>query len=191
MTTEGYGVKYPSIDRTNYQVCKVKNGDGILDIGWTEGRLTDGRPYRAELWAQDQVTVLTVFFSALGLEDFDTAALSSLIETHGVVSFGSLIAPISVSLFQDGKENTFWSVNIAVGDEESTFIKSSATIYSYVQSSSSSPKQPHLFFSEHRIIIVLNISHKLKPELGISLGHNICDAVKHRFRTTCAYHRNG
>ena len=144
MTTESSGVKYPSIDRTNYQVCKVKNGDGILDIGWTEGILSDGRPYRAELWAQDQITVLTVFFSVLGLEDFDTAALSRLIETHGIVSFGSLSAPISASLFQDEKENMFWSVNIAVGDEESTFIKSSATIHSYLQSPSSSPKQPHL-----------------------------------------------
>ncbi len=146
MTTEGSGVKYPSIDRTNYQVCKVKNGDGILDIGWTEGLLSDGRPYRAELWAQDQITVLTVFFSVLGLEDFDTAALSSLIETHGVVLFGSLIAPVSASLFQDDKENMFWSVNIAVGDEESTFIRSSATIYSYMHSPPSFPKQPHLFF---------------------------------------------
>jgi len=134
MMTESSGVEYPSIDRTNYQVCKVKNGDGILDIGWTEGRLSDGRPYRAELWAQDQITVLTVFFSVLGLEDFDTAALSGLIETNGVVSFGSLSAPVSASLFQDEKENTFWSVNIAVGDEESTFIKRSATIYPYKQS---------------------------------------------------------
>ncbi len=108
MMTESSGVEYPSIDRTNYQVCKVKNGDGILDIGWTEGRLSDGRPYRAELWAQDQITVLTVFFSVLGLEDFDTAALSGLIETNGVVSFGSLSAPVSASLFQDEKENTFW-----------------------------------------------------------------------------------
>ena len=144
MTTQSSGIEYPSIDRTNYEVCKVKNGDGILDIGWTEGILSDGRPYRAELWAQDQITVLTVFFSVLGLEDFDAAALSGLIETHGVVSFGRLSAPISASLFQDEKENMFWSVNIAVGDEESTFIKGSATIYSYMQSPSSAPKHPHL-----------------------------------------------
>lgn len=146
MTTQSSGIEYPSIDRTNYEVCKVKNGDGILDIGWTEGRLSDGRPYRAELWAQDQITVLTVFFSVWGLEDSDTAALSSLIETHGIVSFGSLSAPVSASLFQDIKENMFWSVNVAVGDEEGTFIESSATIYPYMQSPSNSSKQPHLFF---------------------------------------------
>jgi hypothetical protein len=51
---------YQLIDRSHYHVDRKKNDSGILDIGWAEGMLTEGRLYRMELWAQDQVTVLTV-----------------------------------------------------------------------------------------------------------------------------------
>ena len=59
MTVQMESAKYPPIDRSDYRVDRTKDDFGILDIGWAEGLLAGGRPYRMELWAQDQVTVLT------------------------------------------------------------------------------------------------------------------------------------
>ena len=59
----------PVPDRGNQRLNFAKApGDDTLDIGWAKGTLSDGRPYRAECWCQDQVTMLTIFFSTLGLQ---------------------------------------------------------------------------------------------------------------------------
>jgi hypothetical protein len=41
-----------------------------LDLGWSEGFLSDSRPYRVECWAENQVTMLTIFFSTGGMENY-------------------------------------------------------------------------------------------------------------------------
>ena len=53
---------YPKSNRSNQTQNYVKSEENtVLDIGWNEGILSDGRPYRAECWAEDQVTMLTFF----------------------------------------------------------------------------------------------------------------------------------
>jgi hypothetical protein len=42
----------------------MKDEDGVIDIGWCEGILLDGRAFRAEMWAQDQISMLRHCFSA-------------------------------------------------------------------------------------------------------------------------------
>jgi hypothetical protein len=60
---------YAKPDRSKQPYNHRKTADNeTLDIGWYEGVLADGRPYRAECWAQDQVTCLTFFFSTQGIE---------------------------------------------------------------------------------------------------------------------------
>jgi hypothetical protein len=42
----------PKPDRSNSPPNLVKTDENPnLDLGWNEGFLTDGRPYRAEYWA--------------------------------------------------------------------------------------------------------------------------------------------
>lgn len=55
----------------------VKDEDGVLDIGRCD-RVMDGRPLRAEMWAQDGVSALTIFFSTVGLDQADEAAAVQL-----------------------------------------------------------------------------------------------------------------
>jgi hypothetical protein len=35
---------------------------------------TDGRPFRAEIWAQEGVSMITVFLSSLGIDTHDELA---------------------------------------------------------------------------------------------------------------------
>ena len=57
--------RFPYPDRSQQRVRLERDADGVMDIGWCEGLLSDGRPFRVEMWAQDQVSCLTIFFSAL------------------------------------------------------------------------------------------------------------------------------
>ena len=60
--------KFPIPDRTKQPVRSTRDEDGVIDIGWCEGVLSDGRAFRAEMWAQDQISMLTLFFSTAGFE---------------------------------------------------------------------------------------------------------------------------
>ena len=45
--------KYPRPDRSAFKPNFHKSQDNpALDIGWAEGTLRDGRPLRAECWAE-------------------------------------------------------------------------------------------------------------------------------------------
>ncbi|HEY0302889.1 MAG TPA: hypothetical protein VGC36_16195 [Rhizomicrobium sp.] len=71
--------RFPAPDRAGLHVAG-RTGEGERDLGWCEGVLFDGRPFRAEMWAQDGISLLTFFFSTLGLEDLSEAALFALVE---------------------------------------------------------------------------------------------------------------
>lgn len=71
---------HPKPDRSNYAPNRVKTPDNDqIDIGWNEGFLSDGRPYRLECWAQDQFTCVTVFMSTEGLETYANEQLVEML----------------------------------------------------------------------------------------------------------------
>ena len=73
-------------DRSSYIPNRAKTEDNDqLDIGWNEGVLSDGRPYRIELWAQDQITSATIFLSTEGLETYSNAQFAELLERERVI----------------------------------------------------------------------------------------------------------
>ncbi len=65
---------------------KTKDDDD-LDIGWADGVFSDGRPYRAESWAADQITLLTFFFSTSQIETYTNAQFIKLLEDEGLIEF--------------------------------------------------------------------------------------------------------
>jgi hypothetical protein len=65
---------YPKPDRSDQKPSLVKTPENdVIDIGWNEGVLSDGRPLPRRVLAQEQVTSLTSFFSTHGLEDITNA----------------------------------------------------------------------------------------------------------------------
>ncbi len=122
-------LRFPVPDRSAQTICTVKGEDGPIDLGWCEGALSDGRPFRAELWAQDQITVLTFFFSVLGLETLRPDTLYALMEKEGLVRLADGFGPsYQVSRWTDPSGAAFWSVNVTVGTDEETRLADSVAV---------------------------------------------------------------
>jgi hypothetical protein len=106
--------------------------DEPLDIGWAEGVLSDGRPYRIECWADDGVTMVTYFVSSKGIEEADDDELTQLLEREGILAFAPGPKHVSASRLRDPSGNDMWSINIVVGDDEDTFVSSTPPLQQYV-----------------------------------------------------------
>jgi len=127
--------RYPIPDRSKQTPLLAKDEDGVIDIGWCDGVLADGRPFRAEMWSQDGLSMLTVFFSTIGLADLDQAQIKTLIVAEGLVRFKP-DAPErceSRTVSDDG-DNAMWSVNVVVGDEDATHLSDAVPIFPYSRS---------------------------------------------------------
>ena len=123
---------FASPDRSKQIVHSTKDEDGVIDIGWCDGVLSDGRAYRAEMWAQDQMSMLTIFFSTKGMEEFDAEQIRRLIQLEGLVSFVENGEDHCTALkFTDDAGNEVWSVNVILGDDEKTFLTKSIPIFPY------------------------------------------------------------
>lgn len=85
--------------------------------------MKDGRPYLIEVWAQDQVTSLTCFFSTEGLPELTSDGACELLEREGLVVWNARRSA-GLRRFIDASGNELWSVNIVVGDTEDTFVNS-------------------------------------------------------------------
>ena len=153
--------KFPIPDRTREPIRSTKDEDGVLDIGWCEGILSDGRAFRGEMWAQEQVSSLTFFFSTIGLENLEQDAMKHFVEKEGLVTFKKSDPNYCEAvLFQDNGGNQVWSVNIVVGDDDETFINGSITFFPY-----SKVGGPNTFFNPVPIKAAYqNSAHSWKDE---------------------------
>lgn len=123
--------KFPIPDRSRQQVRRTKGEDGVIDVGWCDGALSDGRAFRAEMWAQDQVSMLTFFFSVVGLENLSNDEMTALVVREGLVAFREGPRYCGVRAYPDDAGNVLWSVNIVVGDEDHTYLSDSVPIFGY------------------------------------------------------------
>jgi len=124
---------YPKPDRTRFTPNRVKtDADDTLDIGWAEGVMRDGRPWRAEAWCQDQVTFLTFFFSSLGIEKATNDDLTTLLEVEGLVRFVGEEKYVEGRLTRDDAAHDIWKVVVVVGDDE-LYVSSSPALRPYPQ----------------------------------------------------------
>jgi len=72
---------FPIPDRSKQPARRVKDEEGVIDVGWCEGVLSDGRAFRAEMWAQDQISLLTFFFSVADFPDLKDTEMKRFVET--------------------------------------------------------------------------------------------------------------
>ena len=103
-----------------------------LDIGWNDGVLSDGRPYRAESWAADQISLLTFFFSTSQIETYTDAQFIKLLEDEGLIEFSSDKRYVAGEIVEDASGNQMWSVNVVIADENNEFTKDSISLKPYV-----------------------------------------------------------
>lgn len=114
---------YPKPDRSDQTPHPAKTPDDeSIDLGFCEGVLSDGRPYRAEVWAESQITMLTFFFSSIGLEHASDEVLTQLLVDEGLVEFLSDHRYVSGLKMRDAAGCEMWSVNVVVGDEDELYV---------------------------------------------------------------------
>lgn len=124
---------HPKPDRSNYTPNHIKTPENDqIDIGWNEGFMSDGRPYRIECWAQDQITCVTVFMSTEGLETYSKAQFVELLEREHIVWWkpDAMKSAYAVPL-TDASGNSIWSVNVVIGVGNEAPVADSVGIYSY------------------------------------------------------------
>ncbi len=119
----------PMVDHAE-EVFPKRSEYGEHNVGWSAGAYDETRPFFAECWAEDGVTVLTVFISAIGMEDASAEELIGRLEEIGWLTCPEGSTPCELLRYRDRLGNEFYSLNVCVGDEEKTYIEGAA-IYGY------------------------------------------------------------
>ena len=90
-----------------------------VNIGWDCGFIGN-RPYFLECWATTGITMLTIFLSTTGIEDYSITDLEKLLieEAKIYTKKEGYTSPDFVPKYVDGSGNEFFSVNIVVGTED-------------------------------------------------------------------------
>ncbi|MBP6965489.1 MAG: hypothetical protein KBC96_13920 [Armatimonadetes bacterium] len=123
---------FPAPDRSNLHPGPKAPGKTDADIGYAVGQLADGRPFRAEMWAEDGVSVLAFFLSTRGIEYLSRDDLISLLESNGLVEFLSEDKRfLGVAKFKDPSGNEMFSLNVVIGDEDELYADSSVKLSRY------------------------------------------------------------
>ena len=131
---------FPKPDRSDYSPnFKKKEENDTVDIGWAEGVMADGRPYRAECWAQDQMTCLSIMFASEGFEGATTNDILDFLEIQKIVGFRGEKRPIAVRPFKDARGNDLLLVNLVVGDEEELYIDDKLSLQAWQETRPDGP----------------------------------------------------
>ena len=66
--------KYAAPCRVDYVPSPYEpDEDGVMDVGYKTGTMSDGRTYRLECWRMDEMLMLTVLFPNEGLSAYSRA----------------------------------------------------------------------------------------------------------------------
>jgi len=118
---------YPTPDRSNFKPTSP------ADIGWAEGFLSDGRPYRAECWSEDGITTIIVFLSTIGIEFASNIYLKTLLVNEGIITFLADKQFVSAKKYIDASSHELWSINIVIADDESEYVSDALKLLPYAK----------------------------------------------------------
>ena len=104
---------YPQIDRSNIDFASSSD---ICNIGYHEGTLIDGRPYRLEAWSSNGIDTATIFISNLGLENKSEVDLVKYLSGEEIIDIDDDRA--SVNQIEDINGNTFYAINLIVNNKD-------------------------------------------------------------------------
>ena len=123
---------YPKPDRSNYTPnFRKTDEDPQLDIGWAEGHLTDGPPYRLEAWCEDQITSITVFFATAGLEHLTSEDFPDFLEREELVRYLTPRRSAYAMQLTDPKGTRIWSVNVVIGVDDELYAGGGPNLKAY------------------------------------------------------------
>jgi hypothetical protein len=118
---------YPAPDRSDHVANRM--GQQFVDIGWREGTLSDGRPYRAEGWYEEEIVTLSIFLSTQGLENTTVEQLTELAEREGLIEFAYEERPVALRQLVDRSGNELWVLDVTVDDDGWSYVRGGAALH--------------------------------------------------------------
>ena len=119
-------------DRIEYKETE----DDVLwveyNIGWNCGFIGK-RPYFMELWAREGMTILTIYISTIGIEDYSVVDLEKMLIDEASI-YGrkeGYSSPNPVPKFIDRNGNEFFSINVMVEVEDEPALIDGATVFPF------------------------------------------------------------
>ena len=102
--------------------------DPWYNLGWDAGILEGNRPYLLVCWATCGITMLTCYVSADGIGEYGAPELLAMLEKAKLVKVLDPSRPrTEVQKYEDDHGREFFSVNIAAGDENGTYVSGGKT----------------------------------------------------------------
>lgn len=98
---------YPQIVR---DTLDFTSDTEVCNIGYNEGTLEDGRPYRLEVWSSYGITNATFFISILDLENASEKAIKKMLIDNKLIDI--IKDDIYITEVEDIEDNSFLSINV-------------------------------------------------------------------------------
>lgn len=119
--------------RVNYVPSPYEpDEDGVMDVGYKIGALSDGRSYRLECWRMDDMLMLTVLFSAQGLEGYVRGDMPLLLAGEEILTFNTGVTPrLQAARTVDDIGQSMWALNLMLADKKGTYAELMVELNSY------------------------------------------------------------
>ncbi len=105
--------------------------DGVQDIGYRVGMLSDGRAYRLECWRMDDMLMLTAMFADRGLEAYRREDMYLLLESEGILHFTESRRSLQAARTTDDVDHEVWAINLKLADKKGTYAELAVELNSY------------------------------------------------------------
>lgn len=124
-------IKYPIPDRSDYHPHFHKDENGDIDIGWNVSVTSDGRPYKIEMWADEGMSIVTIFMSAIDIEDYTEEQLIEYLESEDIIRYYTEEKSLGVSKWIDPSRNLLWSLSVTIGVDDEKYATTGLGIRPY------------------------------------------------------------
>lgn len=95
--------------------------DGVQDVGYRTGKLSDGRPYRMECWRMDDMVMVTIMFADKALSTYGRQDMLLLVEAEELVHFNGSKRSLQAAMTEDDAGNKVWALNIMLANHKGIY----------------------------------------------------------------------
>ena len=125
--------KFPVPCRVDYVPSPYEpDEDGVQDVGYYNGKLSDGRAYRLECWRMDDMLMLTVMFSDRCPEGHRRQDTAPLPEPDDTVRLTGTNRTPHATRTKDDRGQTVWAVNIMLANKKGTYAEIVPSLNRYI-----------------------------------------------------------
>ena len=106
--------------------------EGVMDVGYLTGTMSDGRPFRLECWRMEEMLMLTVLFSSQCLSAYRRADMPLLVEGEEILRFVGTGKPkLQAAQTTDDVGQKMWALNLMLANNKGTYAELLVQLHSY------------------------------------------------------------